>query len=523
MAQRAQPLTGRQPRLQRLAAGLALTLVLGLVFGTLAASALRAEGPGALAAADIAAIRFTVLQAALSAALSCLLAVPVARALARRRFPGRGLLITTLGAPFILPVLVGVLGLLTIFGRNGLVNLTLAQVGLPPVQIYGLPGVLLAHVFFNLPLATRLLLHGWSTIPAEELRLAAALSLGPRQTFRILELPMLARTLPGALVIVFLICLTSFAVVLTLGGGPRATTIELAIYQSFRLDFDLSRAALLALVQVGVGLAAALAALSLGRLPQPGRGLDHPFRRWDSNGAVPRLLDALSIALAAALLFSPLAAILLRGLPQLPPEVFAATLRSLLVALLATAVTGALALPLALAIGQGSGPGARWADALAALPVAASPLAIGTGLFLIVNPLADPVALALPLTALVNALMALPFALRALIPAVRDASRFDRLADSLGLTGFPRFRLVILPRLRAPLGFALGLAAALSMGDFGVIALFADPAGATLPMTMYGLMGAYRMAEAAGAALILVAAAFGLFWIFDRGGRNADA
>ena len=39
-------------------------------------------------------MRFTLLQSVLSALLSVALAVPVARALARRRFPGRGLLIT---------------------------------------------------------------------------------------------------------------------------------------------------------------------------------------------------------------------------------------------------------------------------------------------------------------------------------------------------------------------------------------------------------------------------------------------
>ena len=48
-----------------------------------------------------------------------MLAVPVARALARRRFPGRGLLVTLLGAPFLLPVIVALLGLLAVFGRAG--------------------------------------------------------------------------------------------------------------------------------------------------------------------------------------------------------------------------------------------------------------------------------------------------------------------------------------------------------------------------------------------------------------------
>ena len=48
-------------------------------------------------------------------------------------------------------------------------------------------------------------------------------------------------------------------------------------------------------------------------------------------------------------------------------------------------------------------------------------------------------------------------------------------------------------RLRRPMGFAAGLAAALSMGDLGVIALFAPPEVATLPLLMQRLMAAYRM------------------------------
>jgi thiamine transport system permease protein len=116
--------------------------------------------------------------------------------------------------------------------------------------------------------------------------------------------------------------------------------------------------------------------------------------------------------------------------------------------------------------------------------------------------------------------MALPFALRILLPALAETRRdYGRLADSLGMTGFVRARLVVWPRLRRPLGFAAGLAAALSMGDLGVIALFAPPEVATLPLVMERLMGAYRLDAAAGTALVLVALTFALFWAFDRGGR----
>ncbi|WP_157937680.1 ABC transporter permease subunit, partial [Oceaniglobus roseus] len=190
-------------------------------------------------------------------------------------------------------------------------------------------------------------------------------------------------------------------------------------------------------------------------------------------------------------------------------------------------VTLALALPLALAVAalQHRPHLARGLEAVVYLSVATSPLVIGTGLFLLIFPLADPVALALPVTALVNGVMSLPFALRALVPAaVETEARFGPLADSLGMTGAHRLRQLTMPRLRRPLGFAAALAAALSMGDLGVIALFADPTEATLPLYLYRQMAAYRSGPAEGVALLLLALSLAAFWLLDRGGRvDADA
>ncbi len=508
---------------RRLPALAAATVLLLLVIGTLIAVIAHAGGADAPSASDWVALRFTLLQAALSAGLSTAIAVPVARALARRRFPGRAVLVAALGAPFILPVIVATLGLLGIFGRAGLLNQALAAMGLPPVPIYGLQGVVLAHVFFNLPLAVRLILQGWLAIPSERFRLGASLNLSSRDVARVLERPMLREVLPGVVLAVFLICLTSFAVALTLGGGPRATTVELAIYQAFRFDFDLPRAAMLAMLQFGVCLVASVLAIGVTVPAANGPGLDRSVERWDARGRWCMAGDALLLAATALFVLAPVAVVLISGMAHigaLPAPVWAAAARSVAVALASVVLALAIALPIALAAAaQGHG----WAVAVQALgmaSLAASPLVMGTGLYLLLRPVMDPTTVALPLTALVNAVMAVPFALRALVPATRAArSDFGRLSDSLGITGVARLRLVTLPRLRQPLGFSAGLAGAMSMGDLGVAALFADPDRATLPVQMFRLMGAYQMDAAAGAAVLMLMLSLGIFWVFDRGGR----
>lgn len=505
-------------------AALAAALIAMMTLGTAAAVALNA-GAVAPGPADWAAVRFTVTQAALSALLSGLLAVPVARALARRRFAGRGLLITLMGAPFLLPVIVAVLGLLAVFGRAGIVNDGLALLGLPRVSVYGLHGVVLAHVFLNLPLATRMLLMGWQAIPAERFRLVQSLGLTQGAQFRHLEVPMLRAVLPGAMLTVFTICLASFTVALTLGGGPRATTVELAIYQALRFDFAPERAATLALLQFLLCLAALAAGWAVMRDAGFGTGLGRRIE-MPAPGGWRLGVDTLAVVLAAGFLILPLGALVVKGvagMADLPGGMVAAVLRSVAVACASTLLTMAGALALALAAAR-RGVGHRLFDLAATLPLAASSLVIGTGLFLTFRGLASPSSLALPVTVAVNATLALPYAYRLLLPEARALHLGQaRLAEALGMTAGARFRLVVLPVLARPLGFGAGIAAALSMGDLGVITLFAAEGNATLPLFIHGLMGSYRMEAAAAASLILMALSFGLFALCDGIGRHAAA
>ena len=475
------------------------------------------------------AIRFTLMQAILSALISTLLAIPLARTFATRTFPGRETILSLFGAPFLLPIIVAILGLLAIWGNNGWLHGTITAAGWSDFSIFGLTGILVAHVFFNLPLATRILLQGWAAIPSEQWRLAAQLGMDSGTIARHLEWPMLKERLPGIFALVFLLCATSFTVVLALGGGPKATTIELAIYQAIRYDFDLDRAALLACLQILLCAGLAILLRLITRDHDTGQSLGGLIPRHDRNTLLARLSDGVIIAAALTFLALPLLAGITRGVIGLAlhgvalDAVLPATARSLSVALGACLVMLVISLPLAQISIHLKGKLRRLVELPGFAIMVAPPIALGAGLFLLLHTHIAVDDFALPLTSLLNGLQAVPFALIILTPAMAQIKRdYGLQMQHLGLDGLAALRLVHWPLMRRPLGLCLGITAALSIGDLGVIALFGSPSEPTLPLYLYQQMGAYRMDQAYGSGLILSIIAFSLFAAFDKGLGGRD-
>lgn len=110
-----------------------------------------------------------------------------------------------------------------------------------------------------------------------------------------------------------MLCFASFATVLSLGGGPQATTIELAIYQALNFDYDPARAAMLALIQMVCCLALVLLSQRLSRAIAPGATTVQGWRDPDDR-LHSRLTDAILIILALLLLLPPLLAVIVDGL-----------------------------------------------------------------------------------------------------------------------------------------------------------------------------------------------------------------
>ncbi len=87
-----------------------------------------------------------------------------------------------------MPVIIAIFGIVAVHGKQGWLPQLLHGLGLAPGNyLYGLLGILLAHVFFNMPLAARLLLQSIESIPESSWRLASQLGMRSSHIFRLLE------------------------------------------------------------------------------------------------------------------------------------------------------------------------------------------------------------------------------------------------------------------------------------------------------------------------------------------------
>lgn len=473
---------------------------------------------------------FSLGQALLSTLLSLGVAIPVARALARRRFTGRRLLLKLFGLSLVLPVIIAIFGIVAVHGKQGWLPQLLRSLGLDPGNyLYGLFGILLAHVFFNMPLAARLILQSIESIPESSWRLASQLGMRSFHIFRLLEWPLIRAQLPGLASLIFMLCFTSFTTVLALGGGPKSTTLEVAVYQALRFDFDLATAGGLALVQLLLTAALLLLQHKLQTTPANRLSSRRPCLRPDRHQPGTLAVDTLALLSGLAIFLPPLLAIVVAGFhPGLltalsSNRLWQASGQSILIALaagtLATLLGAALLLTSRhLKVREHKRRAAALWEASGSMILMIPAVVLSTGLFIMFMPFTDVFALGPWLVVLVNALMALPYVLRTLsTPMQLVVRQYDRLADSLGVRGLHRLRLVEWPLLRRPLAQAAALSMILSLGDLGAIAMFGSQELTTLPWLLYQQLGSYRLTEAAATALLLLMLCFSLFWLVERG------
>jgi len=472
------------------------------------------------------------LQACLSVIFSLLVAIPGAIAL-HRTSSGRWtrLLVMLLGLALVIPTTVAAGGLIAIWGRQGVIatlcEAVLAASSCSGMSVYGLHGVILAHMFFNVPLMIRIFLPLLDAIPVVHHRLAGLLGMTGWDRFTHVEWPQLKSAVPAAALLVFLFCFTSFSLVLMLGGGPKVTTMEVEIYAAIRFSFDLVAAAGLSLLQFACAALVVIVIALLNR-KQPAINTatqaitSSPASRWAGAGkTMPDPWIVLAHAVLVVLVVLPVLMVVLKGLdPALArvlsrPAFWSVCKTSLSIAVgSAVAVTG-LAVLLAgaragIVLRHQAGRkrqsfGLVLLDSGIMLYLVIPAIVLGTSAFILLREAGDIFAAAWIVVVAANTLLALPLAVRVLEQRVTRLFRqHDRLSLMLGLKGMSRWRMVTLPLLEREIGLILGLSAALSLGDLGVIALFASQDFQTLPWMLYQASGRYAGDEAAALAFILL-------------------
>ena len=472
-------------------------------------------------------------QAFMSATISVLLGLAAARTLHRRgQFFGRGVILSLSFMAMIVPTTVAAIGLVQLWGRNGIIRQITGDLFGQDILFpaYGLEMVVLAHVLFNAPLVMRVGLAALSGLPDHHWRLSAQFGFSRLAYFRFVEWPCLKLLLPALFSLIFLLCFTSFSLVLMLGGGPGVSTLEVAIYTSVRFDFDLPKAAVLSALQLIIA-GGFILLLSRGRLPSWTNRLSVPRTtlRTDSHSVSGKLADGLTLGCFCLVVLCPLLALFLSARlaegvtlfdrPAFWQAFWSSTFLGLSAACLSTTLAFILCAGRFRMAGQSLGT--RLGRAVISLSqsvyLVLPAIVLGTASFLVFRPVVNLFDHVFFVVLLSNSLLALPFAARLIdgrYHMITPAQ--DKLCAQLGLTGLRRFFLVTLPAMRREIGLCLGLTAALSIGDFGVIALFGSEQFQTLPYLLYQYASRYGGAEAELLAVFLLVYGLGLFFCLHQ-------
>ncbi len=159
------------------------------------------------------------------------------------------------------------------------------------------------------------------------------------------------------------------------------------------------------------------------------------------------------------------------------------------------------------------------------LPLGTSAVTIGFGILITFDTPPVDWRAAWWLVPVGHALIAAPFVVRTALVAIRTIPQDQAAAAAtLGASPIRAWVHTALPVLRRPLAAGAGLAAAISLGEFGATSFLSRSGGETLPIAierLLGRTGRLFQAQAFALSTILAAATIAIVMLVDRGGEHA--
>lgn len=219
----------------RFLVGLAIVLTLLIVVAPLAYIFARAFSQGWQIYADnilnpdtLHAIWLTSVVALIVVPINIAFGVAAAWAIAKHRFPGRGILMTMIEIPFsISPIIAGICYLL-LYGRQGLLGPLLRDLDIQ--VLFALPGIVLVTLFVTAPFVAREVLPLMQAQGTDQEQAAVTLGASGWQVFRRVTLPNIRWALLYGAVLCTARAVGEFGAVSVVSGNVRGQTNTLPLH-----------------------------------------------------------------------------------------------------------------------------------------------------------------------------------------------------------------------------------------------------------------------------------------------------
>jgi thiamine transport system permease protein len=433
-------------------------------------------------------------------------------------------------------------GFLGLFGAQGLINGWIGEINealrisLPMLDIlYSKRVIILAHVFFNFPIALRILNSRFGNLDIDLENAARSMGAGRIRTFFTITIPQMRYSLLSSFSLVFTFCLLSLGVILVIGGLNH--TLEVEVMSLFN-DLKVHHGGALVIIEAIIVLLATLVYIWSSSKEGSrtdvalGEGVSkHAGKRPKMGSSILILIYVLMILLV---IFGPLTIVISESftseaagggitldnygkvISKQNDEVISvsplqAILNSLLFGTMTMLVTVPLSVITAYCLNSRKFQSKWMLDMLLLYPLGASSIALGYGLVKAYSGGSIQLTGTWYIVVLVHAVIAYPLGARAVYSSLKTIpSDLVWAARSMGASPLEAFVKIKLPLMMPGILVAAVFAFAISLGELGATLMVSKEAYMTMPVFLYRMIegGGREIGGMNAFAVILMAITF---------------
>ena len=471
-------------------------------------------------------IFFSFYQAFLSAFISCVLAIPFALALNRHKDHKLiQYIISVCGFSFVIPSILIVFSVIKIFGFNGVLNKYFSFYDLLSIEsIYGLKAILISHVLLNTPFATRLFVQNLNNIPKNYYEISKSINLNFLGNIFKLELPIIKQSLFAVFSIIFSLCFLSFAIVMALGGSPKNSTLEVAIFQYALFDLNFNKAIFLSFIQISI----CITFVFIGFYKFKGSNFFEvgaiKYKHPHKNKSIIKFIDYLLILFFIFVLFSPIFVIYTEFLKSIFLKVnltntfIHAFKNSILISLLTGVIVSIFGLLISylVVINHKNFFLQQLLLLTSSMILIISPIIFSLGYFIFFQPIINYSYIKVFLVILINVIFLLPFAILIFFNNLKNlylSFNDFRKTYRIDLISYVK---IIFPLLRKNFLYVFSFSTVITFGDFTIISFFRSENFETLPSYLFKLISTYQFNEASFVAGTILFLSMVIYFIIDN-------